>query len=77
MITTKGTSPSPSRDEQKLNRPEGQGPADPKLSPDRTASKLGRLEGPPPADPQLSPPPDAAKRPGKAGRGHQTIKGRR
>jgi len=68
-ITSKGTSPSPDRDAQKLGRPEGPPPADENLTPDNLAAKLGRVEGPPPADPQLSPDHDTATRPGKTGRG--------
>jgi hypothetical protein len=69
MITTKGTSPSPSRDEQKLGRPDGQTPSDPALTPDNVTAKLGRVEGQSPANVDLSPDPAAAKRPGGQGKG--------
>jgi hypothetical protein len=68
-ITSKGTSsPSPDRDAQKLGRPEGAGPSDPKVTPTNLEAKLGRPEGTP-ADPALPPPPDQAKRPGGQGKG--------
>jgi hypothetical protein len=69
VIKTTGTSPSPSRDEQKLRRPEGQTPSEPKLTPDNVTAKLGRAEGAGPADVNLTPDHDAASRPGKQGRG--------
>jgi hypothetical protein len=68
-ITSKGTSPSPSRDEQKLGGPEGQTPSDPALTPDNVAAKLGRVEGQSPPNVDLSPDPAAAKRPGEQGTG--------
>jgi len=68
-ITTKGTSPSPDCDTQKLGRPEGQTPADPALTPDNVTAKLGRLEGQTPANVDLSPDPAAAERPGGQGKG--------
>jgi hypothetical protein len=68
-ITSKGTSPSPDRDAQKLGRPEGQTPSDPALTPDNVTAKLGRLEGQTPANVDLSPDPAAAKRPGGQDKG--------
>jgi hypothetical protein len=68
-IKTTGTSPSPSRDEQKLNRAEGAGPADPQLTPSNLDAKLGRQEGQPSPPPELTPSHDEASRPGRQGKG--------
>jgi hypothetical protein len=68
VIKSTGTSPSPSRDEQKLNRVEGPGPADPALTPTNVEAKLGRQEGQP-SDPALTPDHDTASRPGRQGKG--------